>query len=103
MSENISKTAERLRRYRREHPEKNREKNNKWKKNNRDKYLAHKAVEYALVTGRLVKEPCCRCGCDQAHAHHDDYSKPLEVMWLCREHHIERHQELELNGGLKPG
>nr|DAD85891.1 MAG TPA: hypothetical protein [Siphoviridae sp. ctGdK3] len=28
-------------------------------------------------------------------AHHDDYSKPLQVRWLCRRHHKQLHKELK--------
>jgi hypothetical protein len=39
--------------------------------------------------------PCKNCGSViGVHAHHDDYSKPLDVMWLCPLHHKERHKEL---------
>lgn len=44
----------------------------------------------AVRRGELVKQPCEKCG-DKAQAHHPDYSKPLEVQWLCREHHMEAH------------
>jgi hypothetical protein len=33
------------------------------------------------------------CGDPDAHAHHEDYSKPLEVRWLCTQHHNEAHRE----------
>jgi len=30
------------------------------------------------------------CG-GKAQMHHDDYDKPTDVRWLCKEHHIELH------------
>ena len=71
--------AQVTRRMRREHPEKER---------------AHRMVLRALGSGRLVRGACAVCGNRRAHAHHDDYSKPLEVIWLCAEHHSARHQQM---------
>jgi len=52
-------------------------------------------VENHLARGKLEKMPCERCGSSvNVHAHHDDYSRPLDVMWLCAKHHKERHKEL---------
>ncbi len=48
-----------------------------------DKINARKAVDHALQTGRLTREPCEVCGAEPAQGHHDDYSKPLEPRWLC--------------------
>lgn len=53
-------------------------------------------VRQAKVHGALIKEPCKVCGAvDKIHAHHEDYTKPLEVMWLCPLHHSQRHMELK--------
>lgn len=49
------------------------------------------AVNNAVRDGRLVKQPCQVCGGLKVEGHHEDYSKPLEVVWLCRRHHMERH------------
>lgn len=57
------------------------------------KRAAHVAVGNALRDGRLVKEPCEICTDPKAEAHHDDYSKPLEVRWLCDPHHKQWHKE----------
>lgn len=55
---------------------------------------ARNKVTAAIATGRLVAQPCERCGAPKTHAHHEDYSKPLEVVWLCPKHHRARHAEL---------
>lgn len=57
-----------------------------WRDANQDGYRAHSAVSNAVRSGRLVKPSCCdECGAtDRAiHAHHHDYSAPLDVTWLC--------------------
>jgi len=53
---------------------------------------ANRAVERALAAGAMHRQPCEICGHPQAHAHHDDYSKPLDVRWLCRKHHVRLHR-----------
>lgn len=54
---------------------------------------AHVAVGRALRTGRLKRGRCEVCKSLRVHAHHDDYLKPLEVRWLCAEHHRKWHLE----------
>lgn len=66
-------------------------KREEWRKRNTDKAKAHRLVKYALATGRLKVKPCEVCGA-KAVAHHDDYTKPLVVRWLCGKHHAEHHR-----------
>jgi hypothetical protein len=56
------------------------------------KLKARHIVGYAIKSGRIIKCPCCVCGSKVSQAHHDDYSKPLEVVWLCTTHHAEIHR-----------
>ncbi len=50
----------------------------------------------AVRDGRLVRKPCEVCGTtERVQAHHDDYSKPLEVRWLCFVHHRQAHGQLK--------
>lgn len=52
------------------------------------------ARSYANVyikRGTLKKMPCEKCGEPKSQMHHDDYSKPLDVRWFCRPHHMELH------------
>lgn len=65
-----------------------------WRRQNAEKYLAHLAVQRALNSGELAKGSCEVCGSEVVDAHHDDYSEPLAVRWLCRQHHTRLH-----NGG----
>jgi hypothetical protein len=55
---------------------------------------ASDAVWNAITSGSIIKKPCQICGNTQVHAHHEDYSKPLDVTWLCIRHHNDRHIHL---------
>lgn len=50
---------------------------------------ARQAVANAVRDRRLVKTPCVVCGAEKVESHHEDYDKPLEVIWLCKKHHVE--------------
>ena len=69
-----------------------------WGLKNPEKRAAHRAVSNAMKCGRLTREPCEICGEPVTQAHHDDYSKPLDVRWLCRKHHAEHHKALRRLG-----
>lgn len=61
---------------------------------------AREIVRNAKKRGRLVPQPCERCGTTEGvHGHHDDYRKPLEVRWFCPPHHRERHREMRVGDG----
>lgn len=51
---------------------------------------ANTAVGNAVRDGRLKKQPCWVCG-EKAVAHHPDYDRPLDVVWLCQPHHKQAH------------
>lgn len=56
---------------------------------------ARTAVSNAIRDGRLVRGECEQegeCG-GRVEGHHDDYSRPLDVRWLCKRHHDQLHQE----------
>jgi hypothetical protein len=55
------------------------------------KRVARYAVSNAIRDGRLEKQPCFVCG-QNAEAHHPDYDRPLDVVWLCDKHHKEAHK-----------
>jgi ribosomal protein S27AE len=65
-----------------------------WKRRSREKLLAHKAVRRAIDSGRLTRpEECSACGATdrEIHGHHEDYSEPLSVKWLCPRCHSAAH------------
>lgn len=41
--------------------------------------------------GKLIQQPCENCGSANSQMHHDDYTKPLQVRWMCRECHGDHH------------
>lgn len=59
------------------------------------KVKAHSLVYRNIKSGILVKMPCGICGCEKVEAHHENYSNPLEVKWLCVPHHKAWHRAFE--------
>ena len=113
--EYVNKNREQIKKYKHDNYEKNKDKikervrdyqksdtgkevhkksNDKWIKNNKKKQQAHIKVRKAIERGILIKQPCEICGReDRVHAHHCDYDKPLDVMWLCPICHRAWHNE----------
>ena len=71
-----------------------------WRTKNEAGYKAHTAVSNAIRDGRLIKEPCLFCDAHEVHAHHRDYAKPLEVVWLCPKCHHRLHAAFPESEGL---
>jgi hypothetical protein len=67
----------------------------RWMTNNPVKVKAHQIVSSAIRSGSLIPQPCERCmRAINVHAHHEDYTKPLDVIWLCSTCHGARHREI---------
>jgi len=67
-----------------------------WKSKNKDKVKAHDKIKYAIKKGNLKAPKYCEhCGLiEKLQAHHSDYSKPLDVIWLCVLCHNKEHIRL---------
>lgn len=60
---------------------------------NPEKYKAHCMINNAIRDGKMTRKSNCEgCGdkCD-TYGHHCDYSKPLDVVWLCPSCHKTTH------------
>jgi hypothetical protein len=62
------------------------------RKKHPEKYKARTILNHALRDGLIEKQPC-HCGESEVEAHHDNYSRPLDVDWLCVKHHKELHRK----------
>ena len=63
---------------------------------NPEKYKARTALNNALRDGKIIKTPCIKCGSEEnIQGHHEDYSKPLEVEWLCFTCHRKDHGQFD--------
>jgi hypothetical protein len=67
-----------------------------WKNKNRHKIQAHDKVYRAVRAGKILKpERCEKCShLGKVQAHHESYSEPYDVVWLCPDCHYGRHREL---------
>lgn len=66
-------------------------KNDKYSKANAAKIKAHRILNNSVNSLKIDKKPCIICK-QKAVAHHDDYTKPLDVTWLCEIHHRAWHR-----------
>jgi hypothetical protein len=63
----------------------------KYIKKNPDRIKAHTILNCAIKKGKINRQPCFICNKEKTDGHHIDYSKPLEVVWLCHSHHKKLH------------
>lgn len=72
------------------------EQQREWGKRNREKRAAHRALHRAILAGKIIKSNrCSLCGKTECNieGHHYDYSKPLNVVWVCTECHGKLHRK----------
>lgn len=62
--------------------------------NDPQKLRARSLLNSAVRHGKIQRPMCCeRCGAvGMVYGHHADYSKPLDVEWLCADCHGEQHR-----------
>lgn len=63
-----------------------------WQRRNETKHAAHIIISSLIKGGKLISAPCLICGAEKTQAHHFDYNKPKEIMWLCFKHHCGWHR-----------
>lgn len=71
------------------------ESENKYKENNPLKLACRSYVRTAIKNGNITNpNKCNKCMKEcKPEAHHKDYTKPLEIIWLCRTCHGHEHRK----------
>ena len=98
MLEYRNKNREKIRAYNRVYNKNWRDKygyasENRYRLLNPDKCKARQLLNYAIKIGMIERLPCEVCGGVKSQGHHDDYTKPLEVKWLCPVCHTTLHRD----------
>ena len=91
---NIEKQRDKNKKYREENCDKVAERMKKWILENPEKIKARNDALHAIERGEITKpKVCSKCGNGGLiDGHHEDYSKPLDVVWLCKSCHISLHR-----------
>ena len=82
-------------RMRKLNPNKKKAEVDAYRKKYPERMSAYAAVKTALKSGKIKKEKCFYCKRKDTQAHHEDYSKKLDIIWVCPIH----HKILHLVGG----
>ncbi len=70
-----------------------------WRKKNplsdeqKARAIVRDKTKMRIKRGLLIPYSCEVCNASKVEAHHDDYTKPYCVRWLCRKHHMEHHNQ----------
>lgn len=93
------KHAEYFREYNRKYNKKYRKKNGysneeNSKKKYPEKEKARRILRLNVKKGYVKKKRCEVCDSETTQAHHEDYTKPLTVNWLCPLHHKDKHRKI---------
>ena len=49
-----------------------------------------------IKRGKIIKTNCVICDSADVEAHHNDYAKPLDVIWFCRKCHLDHHEKEQI-------
>lgn len=92
---------EHMKRARLADPERFRERERSAKLLHPERTRARELVQRAVKSGALIRpERCSRCNREgKITGHHPDYSKPLDVIWLCHPCHAQEHMPRSGKGG----
>lgn len=74
--------------------ENERKRSKEWRDRHKKEHYAHTLLNRAIERGEIIKpDRCSKCGsvASKINGHHEDYDKPLDVIWLCDQCHAERH------------
>jgi ribosomal protein S27AE len=74
----------------------------RWRRAHPEGPRAHKLVYAAVRAGRIPRPDRCE-GCGRGvrlHGHHEDYTKPLKVRWLCGSCHRLAHGSGRAEGAI---
>lgn len=90
--ENLKRSRERSRAWNDAHPDKIREAHRRSFAKHPEKQAARRVLNRAIEAGTITRMPCEKCGTPKAQGHHEDYSKPLDVRWMCQPCHGLEHR-----------
>ena len=104
LAANPERKAENQRKWRERNPERSAEINREYAAENPEKVRAQHAVNDAIRRNRLAKPTHCEdCNKEaRLHGHHSDYTRPLEVNWLCPLCHSARHKKTRITHETLP-
>jgi ribosomal protein S27AE len=100
------KERERIKRKERykANPTKEKEYNESYCAKHPDKRKAREDLNNAIALGKIQKQNCSNCGTSiYIHGHHEDYSVPLKVKWLCAKCHMKNDKWLAINFNFPMG